>query len=121
MSEVHIGRNIRAIRLLQGMKQEVFAQKMGISQQNISKLEGKMNVSSSKLEAVAKVLGVSVEAIERFNEKALLYADPDQKTHQLGEPVKEIISYFKDEIVKRDQLIDQLRTELDKIRLGLSI
>ena len=118
MTEAHIGRNIRAIRLLQGMKQEVFARKMGISQQNISKLEKRRKVSASKLEAVARGLGVSVEAIETFDENVVLRVTPDQPVPQLTAPVKEIIAYFKDEIAKRDQLIDHLQAELGRIGLN---
>jgi len=116
MIEAHIGRNIRAIRLLQGMKQEVFAGKMGISQQNVSKLEKRKKVSASKLEAVASVLGVSVKTIETFDENAVLHAAVDKGTSLHIQPVKEVIDYFKEEIAKRDKLIDQLRSELDRIR-----
>ena len=116
MTEAHIGRNIRAIRLLQGMKQEVFARKMGISQQNVSKLEKRKKISITKLEAVARVLGVSPEAIERFDENAVLQPSVEKESLQLMQPVKQVIEYFKEEIAKRDQLIDQLRSELDKIR-----
>lgn len=42
---------------------------MGIAQQNISKMEKKKEISLEKLEAAAKVLGTTVEAIESFNEK----------------------------------------------------
>jgi len=117
MTEAHIGRNIRAIRLLQGMKQEVFARKMGISQQNISKLEKRKKVSASKLEAVANVLGVSVEAIETFNENAVLHAAVDKGTSLHMQPVKEVIEYFKEEIAKRDHIIAQLLIELDSIKV----
>jgi len=118
MSEVHIGRNIRAIRLLQDMKQEAFAQRMGISQQNISKLEKRKKISVTKLEAAARVLGVSIEAIEGFDENAVLHPNISKESPQLMRPVKEVIEYFKEEIAKRDQLIDQLRSELNKIRSG---
>lgn len=37
----HHGNNIRSIRQLKGMKQEIFARKMGVSQQYVSKLEKK--------------------------------------------------------------------------------
>jgi len=116
MSEVHIGRNIRAIRLLQDMKQGAFAQRMGIAQQNVSKLEAQKKVSARKLQAAAEALGVTVEAIETFNEKAVLRTVPDQPMPQLTAPVKEIIAYFKEEITKRDLLIDQLQEDLDRIR-----
>ncbi|MBN9379869.1 MAG: helix-turn-helix transcriptional regulator [Chitinophagaceae bacterium] len=115
MSEVHIGRNIRAIRLLQDIKQGAFAQKMGIAQQNVSKLEAQKKVSARKLQAAAEALGVTVEAIETFNEKTVLQAVPDQPMPQITAPIKEIIAYFKEEIAKRDELIDQLRSQLDKI------
>lgn len=118
MSEVHVGRNIRAIRLLQDMKQGAFAQKMGISQQNVSKLEACQKVSASKLQAAAEALGVTVEAIQTFNERDILRVNPDHATAQVVVPVKDIIAYFKDEIAKRDHLIDQLRTELDKAMAG---
>jgi len=114
MSEAHIGRNIRAIRLLQGMKQEVFARKMGISQQNISRLENSQKVSPPKLTAVAHVLGVSVESIETFDKIVILKKAPEQEEGQLT-PIEEILGYFRAEISKRDQLIQQLRMELSRV------
>jgi len=100
------------------MKQGAFAQKMGITQQNVSKLEAQKKVSARKLRSAAEALGVTVEAIEAFNEKAVLQTVPDQPMPKVTAPVKEIIAYFKEEIAKKDQLIDQLRTELDAVRSG---
>jgi transcriptional regulator with XRE-family HTH domain len=68
----HIGRNLRHIRLLKGMKQTTFAKSLGIAQQNVSKMENKKEISMGKLEAAAKVLGLTVDAIEKFNEKNIL-------------------------------------------------
>jgi transcriptional regulator with XRE-family HTH domain len=98
------------------MKQEAFAQKMGISQQNISKLERRKNISLSRLEEAAKVLGVSVEAIERFDEGTLL--KPTMAAEK-GEPihsVKEVIQYFKEELSKKDRRIEELEIELNEYR-----
>jgi DNA-binding transcriptional regulator YiaG len=64
--------NLRSIRLLQGMKQELFARKMGVSQQYISKIELLQKLSKKKLELSAKALGVSVETIENFDENTCL-------------------------------------------------
>jgi len=114
MSEVHIGRNIRAIRLLLGIKQEAFAQKLGVAQQNVSRLENSMKVSPSKLAAVAHVLGVPVESIKTFDEKFVLTKALAQEAEQLT-PVEEILGYFRAEIAKRDQIIQQLRMELGRI------
>jgi len=58
-------------------------------------------------------LGVSVEAIETFDEKAILKKGLEQEDDQLT-PVDDILGYFRAEISKRDQLIRQLRMELSK-------
>jgi len=65
----HIGRKISRIRELRGMKQEALAAELGISQQSVSSLEQSEHIEDEKLEKVAKVLGVSKEAIENFSEE----------------------------------------------------
>ena len=67
----HIGRNISRIRELKDMKQEALAQALGTSQQAVSAIENSENVDEQKLIEVAKVLGVSVEAIKNFSEEAV--------------------------------------------------
>ncbi|MEN2402338.1 helix-turn-helix transcriptional regulator [Flavobacterium sp. MC2016-06] len=65
----HIGRNISRIRELKGMKQEALAIAIGVSQQSVSNIEASENVDQEKLSEIAKVLGVTVEAIENFSEE----------------------------------------------------
>lgn len=67
----HIGRKIARIRELRGMKQETLAQELGISQQSISHIEQSETLDDAKLEEVAKVLGVTKEAIENFSDEAV--------------------------------------------------
>ncbi|WP_264536708.1 helix-turn-helix domain-containing protein [Flavobacterium sp. N1736] len=67
----HIGRNISRIRELRGMKQEALAESIGVSQQTISSIETSQEVDSKKLVEIAKVLGVTVEAIENFSEESV--------------------------------------------------
>ena len=67
----HLGRKISRIRELRGMKQEALATELGISQQAISKLEQSEEIEDSTLEKIAKVLGVSAEAIKNFNEETV--------------------------------------------------
>ena len=70
----HIGRKIGRIRELRGMKQEALAMELGISQQSVSLMEQSDTIEDEKLEQVAKVLGVSAEAIKNFSEeKAINY------------------------------------------------
>ena len=68
----HIGRKISRIRELRGMKQEALAAELGISQQSVSSLEKSEHIEDEKLEKVAKVLGVSKEAIENFSEEKVI-------------------------------------------------
>jgi transcriptional regulator with XRE-family HTH domain len=65
----HIGRNISRIRELKGMKQEALAIAIGVSQQYVSNIESSETVDQERLEEIAKVLGVTVEAIESFSEE----------------------------------------------------
>lgn len=67
----HIGRKIGRIRELRGMKQEALAMELGISQQSVSLIEQSETIEDDKLEQVAKVLGVTKEAIENFSDEAV--------------------------------------------------
>jgi transcriptional regulator with XRE-family HTH domain len=67
----HIGRNISRIRELLGMKQEILAEAIGVSQQTISGIEGSEEVETKKLAEIAKALGVTVEALENFSEESV--------------------------------------------------
>jgi len=70
-TRMHLGRKISRIRELRGMKQEALANELGISQQAISKLEQSEDIEDSTLDKVAKVLGVTAEAIKNFNEETV--------------------------------------------------
>ncbi|WP_418501229.1 helix-turn-helix domain-containing protein [Flagellimonas sp.] len=65
----HIGRKIGRIRELRGMKQETLAEMLGVSQQSVSKIEQSETLDNERLEAVAKALGVTPEAIHNFSEE----------------------------------------------------
>ena len=67
----HIGRKISRIRELRGMKQEALAMELGISQQSVSHLEQSETLEDDKLDEVAKVLGITPEAIKNFSEEAV--------------------------------------------------
>lgn len=67
-TRMHLGKKISRIRELRGMKQETLAAGLGLSQQAISKIEQSEEIEESILERVAKLLGVTSEAIKNFNE-----------------------------------------------------
>lgn len=68
----HIGRKIERIRTLKGIKQEILAAKVGMSQSALSKIEKSATIDDAKLKIIADGLEVSVEAIENFNEDAAI-------------------------------------------------
>lgn len=71
-NQIHLGRKISRIRELRGMKQESLATELGISQQAISKLEQSEEIEDSTLEKVAKVLGVTAEAIKNYTDDMVI-------------------------------------------------
>ena len=54
------------------MKQEALAAELGISQQAISKLEQSEDIEDSTLEKIAKVLGVTKDAILQFSDEGVI-------------------------------------------------
>jgi len=86
---------------------------MGVSQQRVSRLEKQRTISKDCLNAAAKVLNVSVEAFDRFDEDDLLYIAAEAKSKEDTRSVKEVIDYFKDELSKKDKRIEELESKLN--------
>ena len=69
----HLGRKIKKMRDLLGVRQEALAEKLDTSQQAISKIEQTEYVDEVVLERIAKALGVNPEAIKNLDEDATVY------------------------------------------------
>ncbi|WP_149524651.1 helix-turn-helix domain-containing protein [Sphingobacterium hotanense] len=71
---IHEGRNIKRFREMLGMKQEALAFELGEdwTQKKVSQLEAKEKIEADILEQIAKILNVTPEAIQRFNEEAAI-------------------------------------------------
>jgi transcriptional regulator with XRE-family HTH domain len=59
----HLGENIAKFRMLKGLKQEVLAKQIGISQQDMSKLERSENIKPEVLKSIAKELECDVDTL----------------------------------------------------------
>ena len=72
MPYLHHGRNIRRLRDMLGIKQNVIAEAINMSQQNFSKLEQKEMIDNETLEKIAKVMEIPSEVIKNFSEDAAI-------------------------------------------------
>jgi len=68
----HIGRKISRIRELRGIKQEDLATQLGVSQKTVSRMEQSEVIEDDVLENIAKILGVTTDAIKNFSEEAVI-------------------------------------------------
>ncbi|MDR3217802.1 MAG: helix-turn-helix transcriptional regulator [Dysgonamonadaceae bacterium] len=69
LRKTHHGRNVKALRDMLGIKQEVLAKSAGITQQYVSVLEAQEKIDDEMLEKLANVLHIPVDAIKNFNEE----------------------------------------------------
>ena len=61
------------MRELLGLRQEAIGEKLGLSQQSISKIEQKEEVDKAMLDKIAKAMGVTADAITNLDENATVY------------------------------------------------
>ena len=66
---VHHGHNIKRLREILHVKQDVLAAAFNITQQAVSELEKKAQISDELLKKVSNVLKIPVEAIKNFNDE----------------------------------------------------
>jgi len=71
-SKMHIGKNIKKIRELNGIKQDALARDINMSQQDISDIEKRKTVDDATLALIAQALNVSTDTIKHFDSEALL-------------------------------------------------
>ena len=69
---VHLGRNVKRLREMLGIKQDVLALELNVTQQTVSLIEQRETIDDGLLEQISKILKVPVEAIKNFDqEKAI--------------------------------------------------
>ena len=112
---VHQGRNVKRIREILGIKQDALATSLGLSQQAISQLERKEVLDTAALEKVAKVLGVSEEAIKNFTEESAINIvantinNHDQSTvvnyYPTFNPIDKIVELYDEKIALYERML----------------
>ena len=116
IKDQHIGKNIRALRLLRGMKQETFARKLGIAQQNVSKMENKKKPSEDQIEAAAKILQTTTEAIKNFDENGIFQNNLFNEQVNNFNPVEKVVELYERLLKEAKDEIASLKVELESYR-----
>lgn len=120
---VHLGHKIERLRELAGMKQDTLARELGISQQAVSKMESSETVDDDRLQKVANVLGVSVEAIRNFSEEALFnninntFHDHAALVNYQFNPVDKIVELYERLLKSEQEKVAMLQSLLEKLNV----
>ena len=69
--KIHQGRNIRFFRNAKNMKQEDFAERLGVSQPIVTRLEKQDVVDAAMLLKCAEILGVSADTLKEFDPETM--------------------------------------------------
>lgn len=121
--KIKVGRNIKFIRNLKGLKQEAIAMELGISQSEYSKLENSDNIDEALITKVAQVLKVSPELIKEFNENQAFYSienkidnttisENSQGIHQVFNPIEKVVELYERLLASEREKIEILKSNL---------
>jgi transcriptional regulator with XRE-family HTH domain len=68
-NNLHHGRNVKNLREMLGVKQEILAKNIGFTQQYISILEAQERIDDDLLAKIANALHIPVDVIKNFDEE----------------------------------------------------
>jgi transcriptional regulator with XRE-family HTH domain len=69
---MHLGKNIAQLRHHLGIKQEDLANRLQTTQQNLSKIEAKENISDTLLSKIAEALEIPVDIIKKYDGQKII-------------------------------------------------
>ena len=120
-SQRHVGRNLQRIRVYLGMKQEALAADLGISQQEISKIEKQDEIEDKLLTQIATALGVSAEVIRDFDVARAIYNINSYKDATISPGATATVYAHTQQINPLDKIVELyerlLQSEREKIEL----
>ena len=120
--KMHIGKKICRIREIRGIKQEVLAQELGISQQQVSRLEQSEAIEEEVLEKIAKVLGVTAEAVKNFSEEAMVNYFSTFNDHSVNQgavyafnstfnPIDKLVELYERLLAREKEKLDLIKNK----------
>jgi transcriptional regulator with XRE-family HTH domain len=117
---MNLGLKIRKLRELKNYRQEYMAELLQLTQASYSKIEaGETELTYTRLEQIAAILGIKVEDITNFDEKVILhnhaqnavvngYVNNYNHTAYEHQLLQEQIAVLKEEIIYLQGVIDKL-------------
>jgi len=127
-NKMHIGRKISRIREIRGIKQDILALELGVSQQAISKIEQSEDIEDSTLEKIAAALGISTDAIKNFNEDAVFniisntFNSNDSSTLNAinaqcsFNPIDKVVELYNEKVALLERLLQSEREKLELLK-----
>ncbi|WCT12289.1 helix-turn-helix domain-containing protein [Mucilaginibacter jinjuensis] len=124
-SNTHIGRKISRIRELRGIKQEIMASELGVSQQTVSRIEQSETIEDDVLEKVAGILGVSADAIKNYSDEATInFIANTYNDHAASyghyynfSPIEKIVTLYDEKVALLERLL-QAEKEKNELLKG---
>jgi len=111
------GRNVQRVRMYFGIKQEALAADLGMSQQEVSKIEQQEEIEEEVLSKIADVLGVSPEVIRDFDVERAIYNINNIRDNTFEQGSTSIAQQFNP-LEKIIELYERLlQSERDKVDL----
>lgn len=115
--KISVGHKIRAAREFKEMSQEYLANKLGISQPALSKIENnETKLDFEKIEQIASILGVEVDDMLNFDKANVFnncnqsgtFSGVNNSFTFTGEELRNVYDKLLEEKDKRIQLLEQL-------------
>lgn len=122
---IRIGPNIKFIRNIKGVKQEVVATELGISQPEYSLIENSDVVDEQIIIQIAQILNVTPELIKEFNENQAFYSienkvegttisESAHGIHQVFSPVEKVVELYERLLASEREKIEILKSQNNK-------
>jgi transcriptional regulator with XRE-family HTH domain len=118
--KTHHGRNVKRCREILGIKQEFLADRLGLTQQKISRLETQEKLDDDTLHKIAKILNISIHAIKNFCDEVAANIFSNIFNNQSGASQSDYrpVSLIKELYEKNKELYERLlKSEQEKSAL----
>lgn len=117
-----IGKKIRRVREIRGMKQETLASILNLSQPSVSNIESSDHIEPERLQVIADALGVTKEFIENISDDPStftnnVYSEGNNLYNQINNPIDKVIELYDKLLAQKDEIIQQQAKELERYKM----